>query len=109
MVTPEREVLYNKSCNGLYCHDMEDPGLVNFQHGGRKPRRIIPQRGVRGQGGQAGIGNVLLLVTETFKPMVRTLKNFPAIIENVRKFYMIYGCDVSVLKGKTVRQQPKRV
>ena len=46
----------------------------------KKPRMIIQHITVRGQGGQAGIVNIWLPVTEKFKHMVRTIKNFPLII-----------------------------
>ena len=41
--------------------------------------------------------------------MVRTIKSFPITIEDVCSANNIYGCNVTTLNGKTVRQQPKRV
>ena len=41
--------------------------------------------------------------------MVRTINIFPVTIEDVCNNNTIYGCNVTTLKGKTVRQQPKHV
>ena len=40
--------------------------------------------------------------------MVRTRNNCSVIIEDVRNVNTIYRCGIPTLKGKTVRQQPKR-
>ena len=44
------------------------------------------------------------LLQKTFEHMVRTINNFPVIIEGIRNATTIYGCDVTTLKGKTVRR-----
>ena len=46
---------------------------------------------------------------KTFNHMVRTINNFAVTIEYIQNSNTIYGFDVPTLKGKTVRQQPKRV
>ena len=46
---------------------------------------------------------------KNFEHMLRTIKYFPVIIADICNANNIYRCDVPTLKGKNVRQQPKRV
>ena len=41
--------------------------------------------------------------------MAHTINNCPVAIEDIHNANTVYGCNVPILKGKTVRQKLKRV
>ena len=71
MVMNDKEVLSDKMRNGLYYHNLEDCDFVIFNTVEEK------WEADRGQGGQAGIGDVRLLFTENFQAYGIYHKDFP--------------------------------
>ena len=109
MVMPGKEIMFNGIHNVLYYHDPEERDLVpvNTMEENREGFYHIDLSEVR----EAKHALVMFGYPsqKTFEHMVCTINNCPITIEDVCNDNIIYGFNITTLKGKTVRQQPNHV
>ena len=113
MVLPDREMKFQHSPNGLYYFDAKDREnsmlLLNTvsdnrerftrreYEGAREPRRAIHLLGLPSE--------------QDFENMVRSnmIVNCPVTFSDVKNDKLIFGPDITSLKGKSVRRKPASV
>ena len=75
----------------------------------KKTETDYPVESCQGPGRPYGHWKFGLLIIEIFEQMVCNIKNCPVTIDDIQNSNTIYGCYVTTLKWKKVRQQPKRI